>query len=114
MVIYTKNGNDLFYEPYFKTFFRSSPLAVLEAEYDFNRSLATGTNLGGLDHLYFLLNLEPPKVSDKVGWCIDYLFDAWNATWVDFIHRPNINESGEPYCEINYPMEPQSMNYGEE
>lgn len=111
MAILTKNGSELFFEPFFKTFFHSSPLAVLEAEYDFNRGISIGTNLGDLAYFYRLLDLEPPPGSGDVGWNSDYLALDWAAAWVDFIHKPGITDDGKPYCEISYPMEPKPMDY---
>lgn len=111
MTKYSGNGDSLFYESAFHTFFKSSPLAVLEAEYSFNRGLATNTSMGSLDYFYMYLNLEPPQGSNDLGWNYDYLALEWCSCWVDFVHSPKITEDGIPYIEISYPMEPKPMDY---
>lgn len=114
MIISTTNGDVLFHEPFFDTFFRSSPLAVLEAEYEFNRSLSIGTNLGSLAYFYTYLKLKPPEDAENYGWNSDYLALEWASNWVDFIHKPGITKNGEAYCEISYPMDVKPMDYLQE
>ena len=111
MTQYSGKGNHLYYEPLCGTWFKSSPLAVLGAAYNFNRGLATGTSLGNLKYLYDYLYLLPPRESENIGWNHEYLAWDWNSLWVDFIPVPKITEDGLPYIEIDYPMEPKPMDY---
>lgn len=111
MIKYTSNGDVLYLESHFHTFFKSSPLAVLEAEFSFNRGLATGTCLGNFSYLYQFLDLEPPEEANEVGWNYEYLVRDWCSTWVDFVHTPRITDDGKPYIEISYPMEPKPMDF---
>ena len=113
MTQYSGKGTQLFFEPACGVWFKSSPLAVLEAEYNFNRGLATGTSLGNMSYLYDYLYLDPPQKSVNIGWNYDYMIHDWNCLWVDFIHVPLITEDGVPYVEIQYPMEPKPMDYYE-
>ena len=111
MIQYSGKGDTLFYEPICKVWFKSSPMAVLEGEYNFNRGLATNTCLGNLEYLYLFFNLDAPEESKEIGWNYDYLALEWCSVWVDFIHVPRITDQGVPYIEINYPMEPKPMDY---
>lgn len=110
----TKNGDILFRESFCGTFFKSSPLAVLEAEYEFNRKYALGEGDQSLALFYSLLDLEPPAQSKDIGWCYDYMGVEWETMWVDFIHRPRITKEGVPYTEIYYPIPPVSLYYEED
>jgi len=107
----TKNGDILFRESFYGTFFKSSPLAVLEAEYEFNRKYTMGDGDGSLALFYRLLDLEPPDQSRGIGWCYDYMQVEWETIWVDFIHRPMMTKSGIPYTDIHYPIPPVSLFY---
>lgn len=111
MIQYTPNGDSLYLESHFNVFFKSSPLAVLEAEFSFNRGLATGTILGNMKYFYDFLRLTPPPGAEEVGWNYDYMAQEWFSSWVDFVHRPMITDEGLPYIEISYPMEPKPMDY---
>lgn len=111
MIQYSGKGDQLFFEPECGVWFKSSPLAVLEAEYNFNRGLATCTCVGNLSYLYTYLSLIPPRKAENIGWNFDYLALEWNTVWVDFIHVPKITDDGIPYIEIQYPMEPKPMDY---
>lgn len=107
----TKNGDSLFREEFYGTFFKSSPIAVLEAEYEFNRKYALGESDGSLAEFYKLLDIEPPKESLQIGWNYDYMQIEWETMWIDFIHRPKITKEGVPYTEIYYPIPPVSLYY---
>lgn len=111
MVYSTKNGDILFREEFCGTFFKSSPIAVLEAEYEFNRKYALGEGDSSLADFYKLLDLEPPKESEQIGWCYDYMQIEWETIWIDFIHRPKLTKDGTPYTEISYPIPPVSLFY---
>lgn len=111
MVKYTPNGDVLYLETHYNTFFKSSPLAVLEAEYSFNRGIGNGTCLPTFSYLYDYLDLDPPEGSDYIGWNYEYMASEFACTWVDFVHTPRITEDGRPYIEITYPMEPKPMDY---
>lgn len=111
MVHSTKNGDILCRESFYGTFFKSSPLAVLEAEYEFNRKYALGEGDGSLAMFYKLLDLEPPSESLTIGWNYDYMQVEWETIWIDFIHRPGITKDGEAYLDIHYPIPPVSLFY---
>ena len=113
MIQYTKHGNDLYYEPRFRTWFKSSPLAVSNAIIRFTRGIVTGTMLPSFRYLYESLDIEPPEEANEVGWNYDYLCKEWESIWVDIITIPRINEDGIPYMELNYPIEPKPMDYME-
>lgn len=110
----TKNGDILFRESFCGTFFKSSPLAVLEAEYEFNRKYALGEGDESLALFYSLLDLEPPAQSKDIGWNYDYMGVEWETMWIDFIHRPKMTKEGVPYTEIYYPIPPVSLYYEED
>ena len=107
----TRNGETLFRESYFNTFFRSSPLAVAQAEMEFNRMYAMGEGDASLAIFYRLLDLDPPADSKVVGWDQDYMMDEWETWWIYFQHAPNFTEDGTPYCDIYYPIPPSSLYY---
>lgn len=108
---YTPNGDTLFYESYFHIFFKSSPLAVLEAEYEFNRDFALGLNEPSFTRLYSLFDIVPPDEATNIGWSYDYIANEWDTYWVDFIHRPQLTGDGTPYIEISYPIPPAPMDF---
>lgn len=111
MIQYTKHGNDLYYEPKFNTWFKSSPFAVSNAIIRFSRGVITCTMRPSFKYLYESLNLEPPIGSDDVGWNYDYMAHEWDSIWIDIIPIPRLNEHGIPYMELTYPMEPRPMDY---
>ena len=86
-------------------------MAVLEAEFEFNRGISEGICMGEIARFYELLDLEPPDGAEEKGWNMEYLAAEWCGSWVDFMHRPKISMSGEPYCEITYPKAPMPMDY---
>ncbi len=109
MVQFTGKGGELFYEPHFGIFFRSSMLAVLEAEYTLNRDFTLQQHDATLEHFYNLLHIKPPLGASEVGWPEEYLIDEWTIDWIDFVHRPAIDDQRRPYICIDYPMEPVSF-----
>lgn len=111
IIQYTKHGNDLFYEPRFRTFFKSSPYAVERGINNFLRGVVTGTALPNFKYLYENLYLEPPEGCEELGWNYDYLASEWASLWIDIIPIPKITDDGIPYLELNYPMEPKPMDY---
>lgn len=111
IIQYTKYGNDLYYEPKFKTFFKSSPYAVERGISSFLRGVVTGTGLPSFKYLYEALGLTPPEDSDTVGWNYDYLASEWASLWIDIIPIPRLTEDGIPYMELDYPMAPKPMDY---
>ena len=113
MIQYTKHGNDLYFEPKFNTYFKSSPLAVERGISSFIRGIVTGTSLPTFKYLYEFLGLEPPMGSEELGWNYDYMAHEWASLWVDILMIPRITEDGIPYMELNYPMEPKPMDYME-
>ena len=111
MIQYTKNGNTLYYEPQFKTFFKSSPFAVSNAIIRFLRGVVTGTMLPTFKYWYESLDLEPPEGSEELGWNYDYLCREWASLWIDILQIPRLTDDGVPYQELSYPMEPKPMDY---
>lgn len=111
MIQYTGNGNDLFYEPKFNTFFKSRYQSVLEGYLEFIRNIIINTCRPSMDYFYTYLNLEPPRESKEWGWNYDYLAEEWNTIWIDVLFIPDITEDGIPFIRLDYPMEPKPMDY---
>ena len=107
----TKNGETLFKESQYDIFFRSSTLAVIRAEYEFNRMYAMGEGDASLALFYKLLEVNAPNDAKLIGWDQDYMMDEWECWWIDFMHRPQFAEDGTPYVEISYPIPPTSLFY---
>ena len=107
----TKNGETLFRETQYNTFFRSSVLAVQRAEYEFNRMYALGEGDASLALFFKLLEIKPPNDALTIGWDPDYMMDEWECWWIDFMHRPQFTDNGTPYIEISYPIPPVSLFY---
>lgn len=107
----TRNGETLFRESQYGTFFKSSTIAVMRAEYEFNRMFAMGEGDSSLALFYRLLDLKPPNDSLIMGWNQDYMMYAWECWWIDFIHKPAFTENGTPYVDITYPIPPASLFY---
>lgn len=111
MIQYTKHGNDLYYEPKFNVYFKSSPFAVSNAILDYLRGVVTGTKLPNFRYLYEAFDLNPPEGSDDLGWNYDYLAKEWESIWIDIVQIPRLTEDGVPYMEFSYPIEPKPMDY---
>lgn len=111
MIQYTKHGNDLYYEPQFHTWFKSSPLAVNNGIMRFLRGIVTGTMLPSFRYLYESLGIEAPEEANELGWNYDYLAKEWESLWVDIIPIPRLTDNGIPYMELDYPIEPKPMDY---
>ena len=111
MTQYTKHGNDLYFEPKFNTWFKSSPLAVSNAIIRFVRGVITGQMLPSFRFLYESLSLEVPEGADELGWNYDYLAREWDTVWIDILQIPKLTDQGIPYMELSYPMEPKPMDY---
>ena len=107
----TKHGETLFREAYYGTFFKSSMVAVKDAEMEFNRMYAIGEGDGSLALFYRLLDLSPPEGSKIIGWDPDYMMDEWETYWIYFQHYPKFTDDGTPYCDIGYPIPPTSLFY---
>ena len=111
MIQTTKNGDILCRESYLGVFFKSSPLAILEAEYEMNRGFALGEGDCTLAKFYDLLDLEPPPESYFIGWDPEYMAEEWSTYWIEFMSRPAITPDGQPYIDIYYPIPPTNMGY---
>lgn len=107
----TKNGDILFRESQYEIFFKSSTIAVLRAEYEFNRMYAMGEGDSSLALFYKLLEIKPPKDAMSIGWSPDYMMDEWECWWIDFIHKPAFTDDGTPYVDIYYPIPPVNLMY---
>ena len=102
----TPNGNDLCYETYYGTYFRSSYSALLETMYNMNgRMTFHGTVT--MDDIYRSLCVEKPKDANCVGW-VDEFFSLFleQPPWIDFYISTKIAPNGEPCLHLNYMHKP--------
>lgn len=111
MIQYTTHGNDLYFEPKFNTFFKSSPFAIERGINNFLRGVVTGTCLPNFKYLYDSLDIQAPEEAEEWGWNYDYLAREWACIWIDILQIPRITDDGIPYMELNYPMDPKPMDY---
>ena len=113
MIQYTKHGNDLYFEPRFGAYFKSSPFAVERGINNFLRGVVTGTCLPNFKYLYENLDITPPDDSEASdwGWNYEYLAREWASVWIDILQIPRLTRDGVPYMELNYPMAPKPMDY---
>ena len=100
-------GDELIFEDsVFHHTFKSTLLAVTEAEYHFNRNfqLRGYASMGefyrflGLDDIY----ADECKVLERIGWSFDLGVDD-GYQWIDFINR----QIDDTHYIINYPFEPK-------
>ncbi len=101
----------IFVDSFMKTVFESTKEAVLEAEYELNRTFALRgyVSMGdfyrylGLDDVYAEPDVGP--LLERFGWSYDIGTDM-GYEWIDFNHK-KIEEEGQPETyEISYPFEP--------
>lgn len=80
-------GDDLtlFYDTLSDRFFYSTPQAVTEAEYHFNRNFAL-RGYADLNELYDFIGIPETMDGNIMGWSADLGFD-YGYVWVDFEHR---------------------------
>lgn len=100
----------LFYDEWSERYFESTPLAVKNAEYHFNRNF-TMRGYAEPNEFYEFLGLEPIKEGNIFGWSQFQLAEQYEASWIDFDHRmATVTDDGLECCIISWPIEP-SMSY---
>lgn len=102
----TQNGNDLCYESYYGTYFRSSYCALLETMYNMNGRLIFDGVLS-MEQLYKSLELKPPGGSSEIGWSDEFFaIEYEQPSWIDFYVSTSIAPNGEPCITLNYMTKP--------
>lgn len=102
----TINGDDLCYETYYGTYFRSSYSALLETMYNMNGHMAFDGVVTMAD-IYNSLCIEKPKNASYWGW-VDEYFSLFleKPPWIDFDISTGIAPNGEPCLRLNYGNKP--------
>lgn len=98
-----QEGNELFYDMYSETWFRSSMEAVRAAEYHLNRNHSLGGCVPA-QMFYEFLGLPIDLVDDNVGWGFQLMEDG--IYWIDFEHTLSKTEDGEEYTIISFTWNP--------
>lgn len=102
----TRNGNDLCYESYYGTYFRSSYSALLETMYNMNGRFTFDGRLD-MDQVYKSLDLAPPDGSNGIGWDAEFFVVEYEKpSWIDFFVSTTVAPNGEPCITLNYVTEP--------
>ena len=88
----------LFYDEFSGRYFESTNAKVLKAEYEINKKIS---DHGGacLNDFYRVLELEPTKYGDRLGWSV-------NDLSLDFRHEKFILDDGLEGCIITFVQEP--------
>lgn len=95
----------LYYDFYSGQYFESTPAAVKNAEYQFNRTL-TMDDCIYLSEWYHLLGIEAPKHGLDFGWSTCANSDMYWQTWVDFHHEKAVMDDGLECIIISFAQEP--------
>lgn len=86
----------LFYEPNAKRYFHATMAQVIEAAYNFNRTLTIEGGVSLNDWYNFLgtdeLTITPE--GDMKGWCIDQLVEDWDYYWMEFEYDKQTTDDG--------------------
>ena len=100
------HDTQLFYDEWGERYFESTPFAVQNAEYHFNRNL-TLRGYAQMNELYEFLGLEPTRDGGIFGYSVFQMCDQYGSNWVDFDHRMvTITDDGLECCAISLPIEP--------
>lgn len=103
----------LFYDSISDRYFYSTPQAVTEAEYDFNRNFAL-RGYANLNEFYDFLGLPNTLCGDVIGWDMDSGFNFYGYSWIDFEHREQHFEDGSMCYAIIAPFSPHPLFEGSE
>ena len=98
----TGHGNTLCRDEYSGRYFRSSMERLRKAEVDLNFKILHDDSVS-LNEFYSLLNLEPTKVGDELGWNTDRKLELDITS--------GISSDGEPVLVIDYRVNPTEGYY---
>lgn len=107
-LVYGVGPEMLFYDSYSKTWFYSSALRVLNAEYHLNRNFVLGGAVALCEFYEFLgLNYLYEKYMNS-----DLIWDSSDGYYyIDFIHTKKQNANGHSYIEIKMIFDPMPCEY---
>lgn len=100
----------LFYEEHRGKYFEATMESVINAEYHFNRNYAM-RGWACLNEFYEFLGLDPIKAGDTLGWDCEWMFNDYEACWIDFDHRRVELEGGLECYIIEMPIPPELINF---
>lgn len=101
-------GEQLFYDYCTGTYFESSFLSVVDAEYQLNRKLALNGEVSLRDYCD-LMGIDCGEFADKRGWSVEASEEFYNHAWIDFEHELTILDDGMECYVIYMPIPPIVM-----
>lgn len=105
-------GEELFFDEWSKTWFRSTKAAVRMAEYHLNRNFHLG-GFASLKQFYEFLGLPAiPYEFDHCGWGFEFI--EGGCYWIDFEHTMAVRDDGEEYTIISFTWAPEPFTEDEE
>lgn len=107
----TDKGNDLCYESFYGTYFRSSYSSLIETMYNMNGKL-TFDNTVTMEDVYKSLGLSncAPPIASQMGWNDEFMYVEYETpAWIDFYISTKIAPTGEPCMVLNYTLGPISL-----
>lgn len=102
-------GEQLFYDYCTGTYFESTLLAVVDAEYQLNRKLAV-EGVASLRDYCDMVGIDCGEFADKRGWSVAASEDFYPHSWIDFEHELVIQDDGME-CYVIYMPTPPIVNY---
>lgn len=105
-----ETGNELFFDEFSQTWFRSSRAAVKDAFYHFNRNYTIGGCIE-MCQLYEFLGIKPSYGGWYENWGYGWSFREQDINWIDFELVDAVDEeSGEEYTIIAYCFMPEQLD----
>lgn len=87
------DGSITIYEPFSKQYKEISLPELIDAEYQLNRILVTESEVSMKTFLE-LLDIQPTKYSDMIGWSIGAGANFYSYEWIDVDHYLNETDDG--------------------
>lgn len=87
------DGKVLYYDEYSRRYFRATPLAVKNAEYEINKMLTDGYYVY-LNEFYQLLNLPETDYGNFMGWNSGMMYEMYWSSWINFRHEQFETDDG--------------------
>lgn len=87
------DGKVLYYDEYSHRYFRATPLAVKNAEYEINKMLTDGYYVY-LNEFYQLIGLDETDYGDFMGWNSSEMYEMYWSSWINFRHEQFETDDG--------------------
>lgn len=100
-IVYTGNGNTLFFDPISKTIFKSSRNSIEKSINDLNYRMSYGSEpYMSLNEFYNEIKIPHYELGDELGWRTD-------KSLIDIAFIPSTTNVGEPCLNLEYNVRPE-------